>query len=349
MSDSPFLYRRYPSLRETLPWLGLGERPTPIRPLDRLTAPAGPCPIWVKDDGLFGSAWGGNKARKLEWVLADVLAKRRRTILTVGALGTNHGLATALYGREHGIGTAIALVEQPRDDHVARQLERLERSGAKLHLTRGKFRTIAALPWLIVRHADLRRLRPPYFLTVGGSSPIGCLGYVDAAFELADQVARGELPEPSHAVVALGSGGTAAGLLLGFRLAGLETRVVAVVVNDRTRLEPRIVVHLARRTARLLRKRGAGLPEIRLEPGDVSVETRWLGAGYGHRTQAAERALLLAREREGLLLEPVYTGKAMAALLALRDEGAFGRGPVLYWHTHNALGQGERAQRSRNI
>ena len=336
MSDMPQLHRRYPALRETLPWLRLGARPTPVRPLAGL-AEEGGCSLWLKDDGVFGSLWGGNKARKLEWILADVLAKRRRTILTVGALATNHGLATALYARQQGIDTAIALVDQPRDDHVERQLERLEHSGARLHMTHSKYRTVAALPWLIVRNSDLRTLRPPYFLTVGGSSPVGCLGYVDAALELGDQVGRGELPEPSHLVVALGSGGTAAGLLLGLRLAGLGTRVVPVLVNDKTRLEPRIIVHLARRTARLLRRRGAQLPELSLMRNEIAVETRWLGLGYGHRTPEAERALLLAREREGLLLEPVYTGKAMAALLALREEHAFGAGPVLYWHTHNAL------------
>jgi D-cysteine desulfhydrase len=337
VNDGPLLYRRYPRLRETLPWVRLGTRPTPVRPLAALNEPGEGCPVWLKDDGRFGTAWGGNKARKLEWVLADALAKRRRTILTFGALATNHGLATALYAREHGIRTAIALVDQPPDEHVERQLERLRRSGARLHLTHGKYRTVAALPWLLARNTDARRLRPPYFLTVGGSSPVGCLGYVDAALELADQVAQGELPEPSHVVVALGSGGTAAGLVLGLRLAGLGTRVVAVLVNDTTRLEPRIVAHLARRTARLLRSRGAGLPACSPAPGDVTVETRWLGAGYGHRTPEAEHARHLLSEREDLALEPVYTGKAMAALLALRDEGAFGEGPVLYWHTHNAL------------
>jgi D-cysteine desulfhydrase len=343
VSEEPSLYLKFPRLRETLPWVSLGARPTPVRALEALADPSGACPVWLKDDGRFGSAWGGNKARKLEWVLADALAKRRPTILTFGALATNHGLATALYGRALGLRTAIALVDQPRDEHVDRQLERLRRSGARLHLTHGKYRTVAALPWLLVRNADPRRLRPPYFLTVGGSSPVGCLGYVDAALELADQVARGDLPEPSHVVVALGSGGTAAGLALGLRLAGLETRVVAVVVNDKTKLEPRIVAHLARRTAKLLRQRGAELPARPPAADDVTVETRWLGAGYGHHTPEAEHAQRLLGGREGLALEPVYTAKAMAALLALREESAFGDGPVLYWHTHNAFPLADRA------
>jgi D-cysteine desulfhydrase len=338
MDDEPMLYRRFPALRASTPWLALGERPTPVRPLLGLCESGD---LWLKDDGVFGSAWGGNKARKLEWVLADALAKRRRTILTVGALGTNHGLATALYARRLGIRTAIALVDQPRNGHVEAQLERLARSGARLHLTHGKYRTFAALPYLVARNTDFRRLRPPYPLTIGGSSALGGLGYVDAGLELAEQVREGVLPEPSHAVVALGSGGTAAGLLLGLRLGGLRTRVVAVAVYDPKPREARRVARLARRTARLLRRRDASIPEMTLTAEEVDVDVRWAGEGYGYPTPDAERARELVREREGLELEPVYTAKAMAGLLALRGEGALSPGPVLYWHTHNALAEAD--------
>lgn len=319
-----------------MPRLRLGSGPTPVRELRGLTD--GEPAVWVKDDGVYGTLWGGNKARKLEWTLADALRRGRRTVITVGALATNHGLATALYAREHGMRTALLLVDQPRDRHVERQLERLRGSGARLYLTHGSVRTVAALPWVLLRHLDLRSRKPPYLLGVGGSSPLGCLGYVEAALELAAQVEAGELPEPSHAVVPLGSGGTAAGLTLGMKLAGLRTRVVAVLVSDKLRLERRVVARLARRAATLLRRRGAELGEVGVSSQDLDVEEGWLGAGYGHRTAVADRATRLAAEREGLELEPVYTAKAMAALLALRERGVFGAGPVLYWHTANALG-----------
>jgi D-cysteine desulfhydrase len=307
-----------------------------VRRLERLERLPGRGQIWLKDDGVFGGAWGGNKARKLEWVLPDVLRKRRSSILTVGGLATNHGLATALYAREQGIQTILALVDQPLDDHVERQRVRIERSGALVYRTHGTLRTIAALPYVYAVHTDWRRLRPPYFLPVGGSSALGSLAYVDAALELAAQVDRGELPEPAHAVVALGSGGTAAGLVLGLELAGLSTRVVAIQVNDRAPLDAARVARAAKRAQRLLQRRGARLPPASISASDLQVENRWLGAGYGHRTVEAEHAIGLARE-EGLVLEPVYTAKTMAALLALREQGELGEGPVLYWHTHNAL------------
>jgi D-cysteine desulfhydrase len=319
------LHERYPVVRERLPHLPLGEGPTPVRPLEALSA-GGRAPVWMKDDGAFGSGpWGGNKVRKLEWLLPEAL-RRGRTILTFGGLGTNWGLATALYGREHGVRTALALVDQPVDDRVGAQLERLRASGAVLHFTRTKRRTVLALPWLLARHR-------PYVLPAGGSSPLGVLGYVDASFEIADQVASGALPEPSHAVVAIGSAGSVAGLALGLRLAGLRTRAVGVPVTRELRTDPDSIARLAGRAAKLLRSRGAVVEAEPPAPGDLTVLDGWIGAGYGHPTAEGAAAAAAAREGDGLELDPVYTAKAMAALRGENANGRFGDGPVLYVHT----------------
>jgi D-cysteine desulfhydrase len=319
----PWLHRRFPTLAETLPHLALSERPTPVRELAGLG-------IWVKEDGSFGSGgWGGNKVRKLEWLIPDARRRGRRSILTFGGLGTNWGLATALYAREHGLETALALVDQPIDAHVTAQLARLDASGARIHRTHTKSRTVAMLPWLIARNTRAGRL--PYVLPAGGSSPVGALGYVEASLEIAAQVEDGSLPEPAHVVVPVGTGGTAAGLALGLRLAGLRTRVVGVVVNDQLRLDAPVFARLARRTAALLRRRGARLGPLRLEPGMLDLTRDQIGAGYGHPTEAAARAAALGAE-ERLPLDPVYTAKAMAGLLALRAEGRLGD-PVLFVHT----------------
>ncbi|MBN1527895.1 MAG: pyridoxal-phosphate dependent enzyme [Thermoleophilaceae bacterium] len=319
------LHERYPAVREGLPHLSLSDGPTPVRRLDGLSAD-GRAEVWVKDDGAFGSGpWGGNKVRKLEWLLPEA-RRRGRTILTFGGLGTNWGLATALYGRDHGVRTALALVDQPVDEHVSAQLERLRASGATLHFTRTKRRTVLALPWLIARHR-------PYLVPAGGSSPLGMLGYVDASLELAAQVAAGELPEPSHAVVAIGSSGSAAGLALGLRLAGLGTRVVGVPVTRDLRADPASVARLAGRAAKLLRSRGARLEAPPPTAADVTILDGWIGAGYGHPTPEGEAAAAAARERDALALDPVYTAKAVAALRAANAAGELGRGTVLYVHT----------------
>lgn len=319
----PRLHERFPALAETLPHLVLSERPTPVRELAGLG-------IWVKEDGAFGSGgWGGNKVRKLEWLIPDAKRRGRRSILTFGGLGTNWGLATALYAREHGLATALALVDQPLDAHVRAQLARLEASGARIYRTHTKARTVAMLPWLLAR--SCRGGRPPYLLPAGGSSAVGALGYVEAALEIAAQVEDGALPAPAQVVVAVGTGGTAAGLALGFQLAGLRTRVLGVVVNDQLRLDPPVLARLARRSAKLLERRGADLGPLRLDPGMLNLTRDQIGAGYGHPTEAAGQAAALAAE-DGLALDPVYTAKAMAGLLALRAEGRLAD-PVLFVHT----------------
>jgi D-cysteine desulfhydrase len=317
------LHDRFPALAETLPHLALSERPTPVRELECLG-------IWVKEDGAFGAGgWGGNKVRKLEWLIPDAKRRGRRSILTFGGLGTNWGLATALYAREHGLETALALVDQPIDDHVRAQLARLEASGARIYRTHTKRRTVAMLPWLLARNA--RGGHPPYLLPAGGSSAVGALGYVEAAFEVAAQIEAGSLPEPAHVVVPVGTGGTAAGLALGFQIAGLRSRVLGVVVNDQLRLDAPVFSRLAGRTASLLERRGADLPRLQLGPEMLDLTREQIGAGYGHPTEAAERAAALAAE-DGLSLDPVYTAKAMAGLLELRDAGRLGN-PVLFIHT----------------
>lgn len=294
-----------------LPHLALGEGPTPVRELRE--------GLWVKDESGLGSLWGGNKVRKLEWILPDARRRGKRTILTFGALATNHGLATALYAREQGMRCAIALVDQPVNDHVRAQVERLRASGATLHFTHTRLRTVAATPWLLLRH------RLPYVLTAGGSSPIGTLGYVDGALELAEQVRDDLLPEPTHVVCAAGSGGTAAGLLLGLRMAGLRTKVLAVVVNDRLNVDHATLVKLARRSAELLRSRGAtGVPDP--DPSSLVVTRDFLGPGYGVATPESEAAMA---GETSLQLDPVYTSKSMAAALAFD-----GPGPLLFLHTH---------------
>jgi D-cysteine desulfhydrase len=313
-----------------LPHLRLGASPTPVRRLDRLGLAN---EVWLKDESVFGDGgWGGNKVRKLEWIIPEAHRRGRRTLFTVGGIGTHWGLAAALYGREHGLRTVLGLVDQPVDDHVRDQLRRLQASGATVHRYPSVRRLRLAAPWILTRHVERsgRRVRLPYYLPAGGSSPVGSLGYVETALEIAEQVRSGALPEPGTIVTAVGSGGTAAGLTLGLRMAGLRTRVMGVVVNDSFRLDAVTVSRLANRTAELLRSRGADV-RVEVTPDDLAASDRWMGDTYGATTEAGAEALALAHRAEGLELEPVYTAKALAAIREL-DAGLVG--PVLLLQTH---------------
>ena len=319
------LHARFPGL--TLEHLALGTGPTPVRRLEGVERLDG-VDLWLKDESGYGDGgWGGNKVRKLEWIIPEAWRRGTRTLFTVGGIGTHWGLACALYAREHGLRTVIGLVDQPVDDHVRGQLARLEASGARLHRYATPRRLRLAAPGLMLRHHD--GLRLPWYLPAGGSNAFGALGYVDAALELAGQVDRGELPEPATVVVPIGSGGTAAGLALGLRLAGLRTRVFGAVVNDSFPLDAPVIARLANRTADLLTRHGAdALPQITAE--DLVTRFDWLGATYGDPT-AASTQMVEAGARAGLELEPVYTGKALAAIADLADELP---GPVLWLNTH---------------
>ncbi|RNM12573.1 1-aminocyclopropane-1-carboxylate deaminase/D-cysteine desulfhydrase [Nocardioides pocheonensis] len=321
------LQARFPDL--DLEQVRLGTGPTPVTRLPRLGVPGiDDAEVWVKDESRYGDgAWGGNKVRKLEWIIPEARRRHVRTLFTVGGIGTHWGLACARYGADHGLRTVLGLVDQPVDDHVREQLARLEASGADLHRFATARRLRIAAPWLMVRHARGGRL--PWYLPAGGSNAFGALGYVEAALELADQVQRGELPEPATVVVPIGSGGTAAGLVLGLRLAGLRSRVLGVVVNDAFPLDAPVIARLATRTADLLARRGAtGLPAISVD--DLTTRADWLGETYGDPTPASRR-MVEAGTRVGLLVEPVYTGKALAAIADLADRLP---GPVLWLATH---------------
>lgn len=323
--------RRWEGIELTRTPLGTG--PTPLTRLD-LDHVDDDVELWCKHEEAYGDgAWGGNKVRKLEWIIPEARRRGVRTLFTVGGIGTHWGLACARYGDEHGLRTVLGLVDQPVDDHVREQWARLEASPATIHRFSSQWQLRLAAPALMLRHAPGastgRVPRLPWYLPAGGSNAFGTLGYVETGLEIAEQVERGEMPEPGTVVVPVGSGGTVAGLTLGLRVAGLSTRVLGVVVNDSLPLNAETLLELGNRTADLLRERGAAhVPH--LAPSELTADASWLGATYGDPTPASVR-MVAAASRAGLELEPVYTGKSLAAIA---DLGRSLRGPVLWLNTH---------------
>jgi D-cysteine desulfhydrase len=327
------LFAACPELEVSLPRVTLASGPSPVRRLSALEEHLGRPDLWLKNDGLLGTMYGGNKIRKLEFILADVLRRRFSTILTFGGTGSHHCLATALYARELGIRVAAVLVEQPETDEVRENLRQLEQAGARTVRAGGLSSAVVRAVWLNLRCMQLGLPpRPPYFLRPGGSTPVGCVGYVNAAFELADQVRQGLLPEPRTIVLPLGSNGTTAGLLLGLRLAELDASVIAVQVSDIPTVGAAGVARLANATARLLRRQGASIPPLSFGPHDLTVISDAQVRRYGHPTPKGEEAKDLLSRLEGLELDSTYTAKTVAALIERADLPQ----PLLYWHTLNA-------------
>lgn len=306
------LFERWAALR-SLPWIELAELPTAVERIDAISDAAG-VSVWCKRDDRTALPYGGNKVRKLEWLLGDARARRCDTIVTTGAFGSHHVLATALHGRAQGFDVHAVLFPQPWNDHVEAQLRADLKAGATLHPARSYAEVAARMAWIATRLRMQRRRA--YVMGPGGSSPVGALGYVDAGLELAQQIDEGRVPEPDAVYAAAGSAGTAAGLAVGMAAAGLTTRVVAVRVTDPIAINRAVIGQLVRRTVRLLRRHEPCFPNVVREAmQNLVVDGTQLGGGYGAISSEAEAARRLA-ERDGLVLDPTYTSKAMAAVLA---------------------------------
>jgi D-cysteine desulfhydrase len=306
---------RYPGLARTLAWADLGVRETPVDwwRLDGAT-------LLAKRDDLSARTLGGNKVRALELLLAGVAPGD--TILTVGPTGSTHALAVAAHGADLGARTQV--ITWPQEGHaVAHATSR--RLGELAQVTAARSVAEAYL------RAATRRLRGGvHWVPAGGSVPLGALGHVDAALELADQLAGTRLPRPDLLVVPLGSGGTAAGLLVGLALAGLPTRVVGVRVVPRIVANRGRVLGLATRTHALLaRLAGERLPA--LDPGALEIEQAHYGGAYARETSAGRAASAALADAGGPRLDGTYSAKAFGVALARARRASDER--VLFWLT----------------
>lgn len=334
-TDQLALVAAYPSLATALPRHALTVLPTPVQPLERLAAERGIASLWVKRDDRCGPLYGGNKPRKLEWLLGAARARGRRTVMTFGGIGTHHGLATAICARDAGMRTLLILLPQPVTEHVRHCLLLDQAVGAELHYAASVAGVVVQGLRLLAAHQ--RRGDRLAIIPTGGTSSVGAIGYVNAAFELAAQVRAGLLPEPYAIFVPLGSGGTVAGLVLGCRLAGLRSRVVGVLVTDILPPSPVRLAGLARRTLHRLRRAAAEVPDFSVRAHHFSIERGYLGAGYGAPTADGLAAQRLLMECEGLALETTYTAKSMAALLALAAREPYRSQPLLFWNTYSSV------------
>lgn len=320
------------------------EVPSPVWRFDAAELPNGE--LWIKDDGHLHPRYGGNKVRKLGRVIAAARAAGARRILTMGAAGSHHVLATTLFGHAQGLRTAAVLSQQPWSPHAEQTLASAMAWGLEPY----PLSVSAALP---VAALALRR-RSDYLLPVGGWGVPGSLGFVDAAVELAAQLNGGALPPPDVIVLALGSGGMIAGLHAGLRREGIDTALLGVSVFSRWKgLARAQVLPLATRVLAASERTGPRPPST----GEVQlvITTAELGRGYGWATPDSDRAAAIAA-RSGLELDATYTAKTFAAALRLlgcrelTPEPAFGPPPitlpsgriprslrVLYWHSLSAV------------
>ena len=306
---------------KNLPRIHLAHLPTPVEKLPRLAAEIGGPVLLIKRDDLTGLAFGGNKTRKLEYLVAEAQANGARTLITTGAVQSNHCRQTAAAAARYGFDCILVLAGDPGlDQGVSANLLLDQLLGAKIIWTNRTERDAAlASAFQEAWNAGKR----PYLVPYGGSSPVGAVAYTFALKELLDQGVY-----PDTIVFATSSGGTQAGLTLGKALFGYSGRILGISVDEPAEGLKLRVADLANQIAELLDER------IQIDPDEVLVNDNYLGAGYGVPSTEEIDAVRLFARTEGILLDPVYTGRAAAGMLDLVHKGAFASGEqVLFWHT----------------
>jgi len=329
---TPALYRHYPALGQTVPRVPLAELPTPVDEVPVLADRLGLNALTIKRDDVSAPLYGGNKVRKLEFVLADVVDRGCDAILTYGAAGSNHVLATAIYASRMQLRCYAVLTDQPASRQVAATLRYHGLLGT--HLTHaGDYASVGtATEALLDAHPGGRDR--VYTLTWGGSSWRGTAGFVSAALELSDQLGSAGFPDVIY--TACGTMGTAAGLAVGLRLAGRNARIEAIQVTPPAAFSAGRFMELCTEVNRELHSRDSSIEMLDDPMRNVRIRTEFFGDGYAHSTAAAKNAVSLINETHGLTLETTYTGKALAALVADARSGVLAGLHPMFWNTYNS-------------
>jgi L-cysteate sulfo-lyase len=302
----------------------LANLPTPLEYLDNLTQKLGGPQILIKRDDLTGLATGGNKTRKLEYLLGDALNQNADMVVTCANPQSNHIRQTAAAARKLGLDVVLVISDQePTEINGNLLLDKI--LGADLHFVGGTEDDLEPKMEKIAQELREEGHRP-YVIKRFGSVPIGTIGYVDAFVELVNQVNQRKITI-DHIIVA-GGGGTYSGLCLGAKAMSSDLNVTGIAISKRTLNWKKRISELGNQTAAYL-----GL-DLSFKPQEVNVLVDYIGEGYGIPTEGMVEAIKLVAQTEGILLDPIYTGKAMDGLIDLVQRGIFTKqNNVLFWHT----------------
>jgi 1-aminocyclopropane-1-carboxylate deaminase/D-cysteine desulfhydrase-like pyridoxal-dependent ACC family enzyme len=329
------LFEHFPLLRDKLPHIALGEFPTPVEKLARLGKNIGSEHLYIKRDDLSAKIYGGNKVRKLEFLLGHALQIKAKEVLTFGFAGSNHAMATAIYAHHVGLKSISMLMPQPNAYYLRRNLLMSYYCGAELHQHRNVPFVALGTMYQLLRH-KLKYGSFPNVIAAGGSSPLGVIGFVNAAFELQKQIISGELPEPDRIYVALGTTGTAVGLLLGLKAANLKSQVIPIRVADEQFANARKMRKLFRATNSFLCSLDPAFPHVELTEQEVTIRHEFFGRQYALFTTEGMDAVHRMKQTEGIKLDGTYTGKALAALIHDVENQDVKDEVLLFWNTYNS-------------
>ena len=329
------LFRQFPALGAKLPHVSLGLFPTPVEKIDPLGSALGIDRFYMKRDDLSGAVYGGNKVRMLEFLLGGALRANAREVVTVGYAGSNHALALAIYADRLGLKCSSYLLPQANAHYVRRNLLASYRHHARLHAC-GNYLSLAGGVLGGLMRSTLQNGAFPSFIGPGGSSPLGIAGYINAGFELKEQIDAGLLPEPDRIYVPLGSMGTTIGLMLGLKVSGVRSRIIAVRVLEEIFASPWQMRRRYHDTSAFLHKLDPSFPKLECRRGSLEIRNEYLGKGYAQFTSKDVQAANLMREHCGIIMSGTYSAKAFAAVIDDAGKGMLKDQTILFWNTYNS-------------
>ena len=325
MGDS--LEAAFPVFADRVPNTAIAELPTPVS-TGELSLPGGDVEIAIKHDEASSELYGGNKVRKLEYLLRRAQDRGAERVATFGAAGSNHALATAIHARAVGLECTCFLAHQTRTPKVPITLNMHRRVGTEI-IRFGH--NIEPLP-LARKYLQNRNI---WVVPLGGTCWLGSVGFVDAGFELAQQVADGLIEKPARIYIACGTTGSAAGLAVGLAAAGLDTVIHAIQVADKPFTSEEKLRRLAEKTRFILNRYDPSFDAPSMQEQLVWRE-EFLAGGYAKVNDATTAAVDIASSQLGLILETTYTGKAFAAMLSDMGSPEYSGEPWLFWNTYSS-------------
>ncbi len=322
-----YLVNAYPRLAGKLRKWSFASLPTPVS-RHEVDLPSGSRTVWIKHDDQTSDIYGGNKVRKLEYILQRALDRGAERVATFGAVGSNHALATAIHAREAGLACTCFLAHQKRTPNISKTLDMHLHLGTELVRYGGS-----------TNHLELYRRylqnRKTWVIPLGGTCWLGVVGFVNAGLELAAQISSYELDAPDRIYIANGTMGSVAGLAIGLGLANLQIEIHAVRVADNRFAKREVLDRLMIKTATLLNSLDPLIPLDAAKQTRIIWRDEFYAGAYAAVDDATVGAVDFAKAHLGLVLDTTYTGKAMAAVLhdfSMRNDGA----TTLFWNTYNS-------------
>ena len=330
------LFKHFPNLQKHISHITLGNLPTPIEKLNNFGNSVECNSIFIKRDDLTGKKtddgclYGGNKVRKLEFLLADAIKNKAQTIITYGSAGSNHALATTVYAHEQKLKTILMLKNQPNSHVVRHNLLLDNHYKAQLQFfPNNATRDTAA-------NEILKNDSTAYLIPTGGSNSIGTIGFVNAVFELAEQIATKKIAAPDFIYVATGSCATTAGLLLGLKATNLKSKLIGVCVEPEEEKDWFLleIQKLFKETNERLHTLDTSFPLLSFPKDDLILNKKFCGPQYGLFIPEAIAALTLFKQMENIKLEGTYSAKPVAAIIDDAATGKLQGKNILFWNTY---------------